>query len=261
MFGVRATGSEKWLRAICLAASVGLHAGLGILGWQGLATTSSESLPIMVSLAESPGDAVSLIKKAASSGIAVRAGGPVRKTAPSLSSRTPAPQPVASVPPEPVAADVLQCALPETTIVETVAVSAEPEPAAESGAGGGGIDTGAADGPATGPSIGTAAGKGGGGGDPAGRLVLAKPRYASNPKPEYPRLARQNHWEGVVSLRVAISAGGEVESVAVESSSGYQVLDNSAVGGVRRWRFVPARRGDLRVPCEVRIPVAFQLDR
>ena len=92
-------------------------------------------------------------------------------------------------------------------------------------------------------------------------MILATPRYALNPSPEYPRLARQNRWEGVVNLRATISAGGKVEALVVEDSSGYQVLDASALGGVRRWQFIPARRGEQQVPCEVRIPVAFKLNR
>jgi TonB family protein len=123
---------------------------------------------------------------------------------------------------------------------------------------GGTVDGGASAGSAVGRLVngnGMTAGPSGNG------LVLATPRYASNPKPEYPRLARQNRWEGVVQLRALISAAGEVETLAIENSSGYQLLDSSAIDGVRRWRFIPARRGEAQVACEVRIPVAFRLER
>jgi protein TonB len=158
--------------------------------------------------------------------------------------------------------ELIQCVLPETAVVGADPAAATPARAAGSGAGGEGENaTPDAGPPGSGSIAGNAGGAGAMPGDAAGRLTLAKPRYASNPKPEYPRLARQNRWEGVVYLRAAISDTGEVESVEVESSSGYQLLDRSAVGGVSRWRFVPARRGEREVPCEVRIPVAFQLDR
>lgn len=261
MFEGKGTGREMWLRAVCLVASVGLHAGLGVLGWQGLGTTTPEAAPIMVTLAEGPGEQMPHLLKAASAGLTARAAEPVRRAATPPAGLSPSPQPVAAAQPSVVAAEErLQCALPETEVVEAVDSSVATGPAAGSGAEGDGVTGGAAGGPVSGHSIGSAAGEGEGEA-PGGRLVLAKPRYASNPKPDYPRLARQNHWEGVVTLRAAISAAGEVESVIVERSSGYQVLDSSAVGGVRRWRFIPARRGDQRVPCEVRIPVAFQLDR
>jgi protein TonB len=91
-------------------------------------------------------------------------------------------------------------------------------------------------------------------------VTAAVPRYASNPKPEYPRLARQNRWEGVVQLRAWITTSGEVEQVVVEQGSGHVVLDQAAVNGVRRWRFVPARHGDQLIACEVRIPIAFRLE-
>lgn len=98
-----------------------------------------------------------------------------------------------------------------------------------------------------------------GGGDDGG-LRKATPRYETNPPPEYPRLARRNHWEGVVKLRALVTPGGTIERLAIERSSGHAVLDRSAIDGVRQWRFVPATRNGVPVACEVRIPVAFRLD-
>ena len=56
-----------------------------------------------------------------------------------------------------------------------------------------------------------------------------------------------------------VSAAGELEGVSLERSSGHEVLDRSALDGVKRWRFIPATRGGVPVPCEVSIPVAFRL--
>jgi len=86
------------------------------------------------------------------------------------------------------------------------------------------------------------------------------PRYAANPLPDYPRLARQNRWEGTVRLRARISPAGTVEEVGLEQSSGYPLLDRAALAGVRRWRFSPASRNGVPVPCDVSIPVAFRLE-
>lgn len=86
-----------------------------------------------------------------------------------------------------------------------------------------------------------------------------KPNYLSNPAPVYPRLARQQGWEGVVMLRVLVRADSTVEDIEVEASTGRQILDDAAVSAVRRWKFLPARLGRLALSSTVRIPVRFRL--
>lgn len=90
-------------------------------------------------------------------------------------------------------------------------------------------------------------------------LLEAIPAYHSNPPPEYPSLARQRRWQGVVWLQVGVLATGEVSDVQVESSSGHAVLDRSATRSVGRWRFAPATRGGVPVASRVRLPVHFVL--
>lgn len=92
-----------------------------------------------------------------------------------------------------------------------------------------------------------------------GKMVDATPRYESNPLPKYPYLARQRHWEGRVWLLATVSGEGRVLDLEVSSSSGYGLLDKSAMKTVRRWRFVPAMRGGVPVASQVRIPVEFRL--
>jgi protein TonB len=91
-------------------------------------------------------------------------------------------------------------------------------------------------------------------------IVDAVPRYSSNPLPEYPYLARQRHWEGVVWLLVDVSADGSVDDLVVEQSSGYKILDRAATRTVTRWRFEPATRAGLPVSSKARIPVRFRLE-
>jgi protein TonB len=95
---------------------------------------------------------------------------------------------------------------------------------------------------------------------PAAEMTSAEPRYRSNPLPEYPYLARQRHWEGLVWLLVSVSAEGRVDDLQVAESSGYGVLDKSAMKTVRRWRFSPAKRGGLPVESMVKVPVRFRLE-
>ena len=91
-------------------------------------------------------------------------------------------------------------------------------------------------------------------------LIEAIPNYRSNPLPEYPYLARQKHWEGVVWLMVDVSADGLVDDLRVERSCGHQVLDRAARRAVSRWQFSPAKRAGLPVSSQVRIPVRFRLE-
>jgi len=83
--------------------------------------------------------------------------------------------------------------------------------------------------------------------------------YLSDPKPDYPELARQMRQQGVVELSVVVDAAGSVAEVSISRSSGYPMLDQAAVQAVRRWRFEPARAGGLPVPSKVQVPVRFSL--
>jgi protein TonB len=111
------------------------------------------------------------------------------------------------------------------------------------------------------PGDGSGAGDGAGAGDRDGLTVLirATPRYKFNPKPDYPAIARQNRWQGTVCLLARVTAGGVVERVSLERGSGHAMLDRSALDSVRSWRFIPASRGGVPIPCDVSIPVVFKL--
>jgi TonB family protein len=64
----------------------------------------------------------------------------------------------------------------------------------------------------------------------------AGPRFVHQPKPEYPVLARQQGWEGTVTLRLELLTDGTVGEVQVARSSGHAVLDNAAQEAARTWR-------------------------
>jgi protein TonB len=83
--------------------------------------------------------------------------------------------------------------------------------------------------------------------------------YLNNPKPNYPSLARSRHWEGLVVLRVHVTADGGCDEVSVQRSSGHEALDESALEAVRKWRFVPAKRGDVAQASWVTVPIEFEL--
>jgi len=87
----------------------------------------------------------------------------------------------------------------------------------------------------------------------------ARPRYAQNPKPTYPQEAREKGYEGEVILRVEVLPNGRVGQIEVKNSSGYELLDRSALTAVRQWKFVPAKKGETPIPLWVNIPIKFQL--
>jgi protein TonB len=84
--------------------------------------------------------------------------------------------------------------------------------------------------------------------------------YGTNPKPKYPTIARSRGWQGKVLLRVRVTADGLSEAVSVHRSSGHEVLDESAVAAVEKWRFIPAKRGNTAVACTVIVPIIFTLN-
>ena len=85
------------------------------------------------------------------------------------------------------------------------------------------------------------------------------PRYAENPKPSYPLEAREKGYQGEVLLRVEVLPNGRVGQIEIKKSSGYDILDQSALTTVRRWKFIPARKGEVAIPFWVNIPIKFQL--
>ncbi len=85
------------------------------------------------------------------------------------------------------------------------------------------------------------------------------PAYLQNPPPSYPKKARRKHQQGIVELRVLISARGHVEKISLFKSSGFALLDKSALQTVRTWRFLPAKQMGRAVAGEVIVPVRFHL--
>jgi TonB family protein len=92
-----------------------------------------------------------------------------------------------------------------------------------------------------------------------GEIVFIQPRYGENPKPPYPPEARRKGYYGEVLLKVEVLSNGQVGEIEVKKSSGHDVLDRSALSTVRKWKFIPARKGETPVSLWVNIPIRFQL--
>lgn len=90
--------------------------------------------------------------------------------------------------------------------------------------------------------------------------LVTKPDYSANPRPPYPRIARENRYEGTVFLKIWVLENGKVGTLKIERSSGYNVLDKAALEAVKGWTFIPARRNGVPIAAWVVVPIRFQLD-
>ena len=84
--------------------------------------------------------------------------------------------------------------------------------------------------------------------------------YLRNPPPNYPVSARRKGEEGTVLLRVLVDVAGNPLKVELDRGSGHSALDGAGIEAVKRWKFVPARRGSQAVEAWVRVPLTFRLD-
>lgn len=81
----------------------------------------------------------------------------------------------------------------------------------------------------------------------------------NNPKPPYPPYAYKAKQEGQVILTVEVLPTGESGQVSIFLSSGFELLDESALTTVKKWHFVPAKKEGQVVPQTIRIPITFSL--
>ncbi|MBI3131582.1 MAG: energy transducer TonB [Acidobacteria bacterium] len=84
--------------------------------------------------------------------------------------------------------------------------------------------------------------------------------YLQNPEPDYPSISKRLGEEGRVVLRVHVNEAGLADQLEIRQSSGHLRLDQAALGTVRRWRFIPARRGSETLAAWVLVPLSFSLD-
>ena len=95
---------------------------------------------------------------------------------------------------------------------------------------------------------------------PAKPDVTAVPLYHLIPKPAYPSRSRDLGEEGRVIIAVLVSEDGSVLEAYISESSGYALLDGSALATVtERWRFKPGKIGGKAVASWVRVPIKFSI--
>jgi TonB family protein len=77
--------------------------------------------------------------------------------------------------------------------------------------------------------------------------------------PPYPRRARESGWQGRVILQLSITPHGKVMTADIHESSGYSLLDDSAIQAAKNWTFEPAKNGGFPMASTVNIPIQFDL--
>lgn len=144
----------------------------------------------------------------------------------------------------------------------TEMVNEDSKPAMDNGSGQTGANSGTSPGGTFGanPGTGFADGNSDGSGIPGNGVPVISPRRIYAPNPEYPSIAKRNNWQGLVTLRVLVKTDGRIGGITIFKSSGFEVLDRSALQTVIKWRYQPALRQGTAVECYLRIPVRYKLE-
>ena len=97
--------------------------------------------------------------------------------------------------------------------------------------------------------------------DPIGeqRGIKSNPIPVKIDSPPYPRIAKEQGWQGTVKLTLTIGPDGKVSSATVNTSSGFPILDQIALEATEKWLFQPQKDGEFPVKTKVNIPVKFNL--
>ena len=95
---------------------------------------------------------------------------------------------------------------------------------------------------------------------PKVELPSSSADYLQNPKPAYPPTSKRLGEQGKVIVRVLIGADGTAQDAQLKTSSGYERLDNAALETVRKWRYVPGKRGGVPETMWFDVPINFVLE-
>lgn len=86
--------------------------------------------------------------------------------------------------------------------------------------------------------------------------ALENPVPVRTVKPEYPAALRSQGVTGVVMVKCAIDAQGNVTETTVTKSSN-EAFDKPATDALKKWKFKPARQDGSPVAITVTIPIKF----
>lgn len=89
---------------------------------------------------------------------------------------------------------------------------------------------------------------------------FANPTLVYEPPLVYPEAAVAEGWEGIASVRIGILADGTVSSCSLMMSTGYEILDQSALGAASLCLFEPRIYNGEPVPSYTIRVFVFELD-
>lgn len=90
--------------------------------------------------------------------------------------------------------------------------------------------------------------------------VINEPRFSAQPQPPvYPKLALKRRWQGQALVQALVNEQGETERVELVETTGYALLDQSALKAVSGWRFAAAEQGARSIRAWVQVPVNFTI--
>jgi TonB family protein len=97
--------------------------------------------------------------------------------------------------------------------------------------------------------------------EPEEEVVTEPPQVLTDSVPfVYPLELWDHNIGGQAIVLVRVNALGAVDSVTLDSGSGYAEFDSAAVQGAHKLRFIAARQGDRRIPMWTKVPVRFSRD-
>jgi protein TonB len=79
-------------------------------------------------------------------------------------------------------------------------------------------------------------------------------------RPHYPSAAVRRHHEGKTVLKLLIDAAGATQRASIETSSGFDELDDAALRAAKCMKFEPRRRDGKAVETYAYVPIDFRLN-
>jgi protein TonB len=94
----------------------------------------------------------------------------------------------------------------------------------------------------------------------AAHAAAPVPVDADECKTDYPRMSLANEEQGTVSMRLLVSAGGEVKDSKIDKSSGFKSLDKAALKSLTACKFKPGSKNGTPAEAWTRVDYAWKID-
>lgn len=90
-----------------------------------------------------------------------------------------------------------------------------------------------------------------------GAIYKKATQLSQNEPPEYPYFARRMGYQGRVTLDIQILPTGKAGSINLIKSSGFDILDNSAIRAAERWKYFEEDQIQLHDPIIITKSIEF----